>query len=264
MQFTQLIFKEEGATARITLNRPDAMNALSMRLSDELVAAIEMVRRSVSLGGRDVRLSPVGANRLGPASRTPESVRAELGLAAGQPMILAVARLARQKGLDVLLDAASSWQDRLDRPMLVVAGDGPEAAALRDQAADLGVVVQFLGRRSDVRELLAAADVVVLPSRWEGSPLSAHEALQAGRPLVATEVGGVPDLVATPDGPAALLVPAEDPGALATAITGVLDDSAQAEFLIARGLRRADEWPDAQQTVDSVLALYEEFSGEAT
>ncbi len=225
-----------------------------------LCVSSDLVRRAVSFGGRDVRLAPVGASTLPPAKRTADAVRTELDIAHGRPLILCVARLAHQKGLDVLLAAAPMWQMRRDRPVLAIAGDGPDEVRLRAQAAALGLDVRFLGRRSDVPDLLAAADVVVLASRWEGSPLSAHEALQAARPLVATDVGGVPDLVSTPAGPAAVLVPSEDAVALGHAVVSVLDDADVAKQLIARGLSRAIEWPDAERTVDSVIALYEELS----
>jgi len=228
-----------------------------------LCVSSDLVRRAVSFGARDVRLAPVGSGRLPRAMGTKESVRAELDIPQGRPLILAVARLAHQKGLDVLLAAAPTWQARPDRPVLVIAGDGPAEDQLRAQATELGLDTRFLGRRSDVPDLLAAADVVVLASRWEGSPLSAHEALQAGRPLVATEVGGVPDLVATPVGPAAVLVPSEDAAALGDAVGRVLDEPELAKQLIARGLARADEWPDAGRTVDSVIALYQDLSGAA-
>lgn len=238
-----------GGVERIVARRATVM----------LCVSSDLVRRTTSIGARDVRLAPVGANRLAPATRSAQAVRGELGLAAGQPMILAVARLAHQKGLDILLAAAASWQSRTDRPMLVIAGDGPDESSLRDQAAALGIDVLFLGRRADVPDLLAAADLVVLASRWEGSPLSAHEALLAGRPLVATEVGGVPDLVASPAGPVALLVPGEDPTALGEAVARVLDDAVLAQSLVVRGLRRAEEWPSAQQSIDSVLELYQDL-----
>ena len=112
--------------------------------------------------------------------------------------------------------------------------------------------------RSDVADLLTAADLAVLPSHWEGSPLAAHEALQAGCPLVATAVGGVPALVG-PD--AAVLVPPGEPGALAGAIAGLLDDPAAAHALAQRGKARARRWPDAAGAAAHVLGIYAELLG---
>jgi glycosyltransferase involved in cell wall biosynthesis len=178
-------------------------------------------------------------------------------------MVLAVARLAHQKGLDVLLAAAPAWRGRVDHPLLVVAGDGPNQKDLHEQAASLAIDVRFLGRRNDIADLMRSADVVVLPSRWEGSPLTAQEALQSGTPLVATSVGGVPDLVQAPDGPAALLVPADDPSELAAGVARVLDDPDLRNELIKRGVQRAKAWPTSQQTINKVLAVYSELLGAA-
>ena len=139
----------------------------------------------------------------------------------GRPVVLAVGRLAAQKGFDTLIAAAARWRGRRPEPLLVIAGTGPLAGDLSGQAAELGVDVRFLGSRDDVPGLLAAADVLALPSRWEGQPLILSEALRAGRPIVATDVGGVRDLAG--DG-AALLVPPGDPAAFAAAVLSVLDD----------------------------------------
>jgi glycosyltransferase involved in cell wall biosynthesis len=174
-----------------------------------------------------------------------------LGLRPEQRLVLAVARLNRQKGLDILREAAAHLPGAA---VVAVAGEGPE----RDR---LGPPLRLLGAREDVADLLAAADVVVLPSRWEGSPLAAHEALLAGRPLVVTAVGGVPALVGDADPPPAVLVPPEDPAALATAISTLLEDPSEAEALAARARTRAAQWPDAERTVQAVLAVYGELLG---
>jgi glycosyltransferase involved in cell wall biosynthesis len=139
--------------------------------------------------------------------------------------------------------------------LIVVAGEGPEQAALETRIQARAAPVHLLGARSDVADLLAAADLAVLPSRWEGSPLAAHEALAAGVPLIATAVGGVPLLV----GNGARLVPPNDPAALAAALRELLDNPALAVEIAERGLRRAAAWPDAKATARSVLAVYTEL-----
>jgi glycosyltransferase involved in cell wall biosynthesis len=106
-----------------------------------------------------------------------------------------------------------------------------------------------------VADLLAAADVVVLPSVWEARSLTAQEALRAGRPLVATAVGGLPDLVR--DG--ALLVPPGDPTALAAAVRSLLVDPAAAAALAARGAQVAAGWPTEDDTAAQVAAVYAEL-----
>jgi glycosyltransferase involved in cell wall biosynthesis len=116
--------------------------------------------------------------------------------------------------------------------------------------------VRLLGRRDDVPELLAAADAVVLPSRWEARALIAQEALHAGVPLVATAVGGTPELV----GDAAVLVPYGDAAALADAVTGLLGDPARRTALTAAGRAQAATWPTEDDTVAQVLSVYDELA----
>jgi glycosyltransferase involved in cell wall biosynthesis len=119
-----------------------------------------------------------------------------------------------------------------------------------------GLPVRLLGRRDDAAELLAAADLALLPSSWESRSLLAQEALHARVPLVATRVGGIPELV----GDGAELVPYGDPEALATAVTALLDDPARREELKAKGARQAATWPTEDETVAQVLSVYDELT----
>lgn len=221
---------------------------LNLAVSSDLVARIQ------AFGGRAER-APVGAERLRAAVRTVQAVRAELA-AADRPLVLAVGRLHPQKGFDVLVAAAALLAAQVPRPLFVIAGEGPLRADLERRIARTGAPVRLLGRRDDVPDLLAAADVVVMPSRWEGSPLAAHEAMFAGRPLVATAVGGLPDLAA---GGAIELVPPRDAPALARAIARVIDDPQHGAELAARGALRALEWPDSVTTADAVITHYGEL-----
>lgn len=117
--------------------------------------------------------------------------------------------------------------------------------------------VRLVGRRDDITELLAAADIAVLPSRWEARSLLAQEALRLGVPLVATAVGGVPELV----GDAALLVPYGDAEALAAAVVRLLADPEARRALAAAGRAQAESWPTEDETVAQVLAVYDELAG---
>jgi glycosyltransferase involved in cell wall biosynthesis len=117
--------------------------------------------------------------------------------------------------------------------------------------------VRLLGRRDDVADLLAAADVCVLPSRWEARSLTAQEALRAGTPLVATRTGGLPELL----GDAAELVPVEDAGSLAEALVRVLADPGHAARLSEAGRRQAATWPDEAATARQLVAVYRELLG---
>jgi glycosyltransferase involved in cell wall biosynthesis len=172
----------------------------------------------------------------------------------GRPLVLAVGRLAPQKGLDVLIDAAACWRDRDPRPVTAIAGDGPQARSLRAQAArHADGDVRLLGERDDVPALLAAADVVVVPSRWDARALIVQEAMQAGRPIVASRVGGIPELTGD-DG--AVLVSPGDPAELAAAVTAVLDDPATAARLGSAAQARAASFPSPDDALAGMLSCY--------
>jgi len=191
--------------------------------------------------------APSGTARSGTAQA------ADIG-AGSRPVVLAVGRLAAQKDFATLIEAAARWRDLDPRPLLAIAGDGPLAGELRAQAAALGVDAVFLGHRDDVPSLLAAATVFALPSRWEGQPLILQEALRAGAAIVATRVGGVPDLV----GDAALLVPPRAPAALAAAVRTLLTDPPLATRLRAAAARRAADLPTPADAITAAVASYTE------
>lgn len=220
-------------------------------------ASPDLVVRARRAGARDARFIPVAPLSMVPSDNA-AALRIELGLV-GAPVVLGLGRLHVQKRFDVLVDAAATWTDRSPRPAVVLAGDGPARESLQQQAFRLGVDLRLLGRRTDVADLLALADVVVLPSSWEARPLAAQEALAAGRALVATPVGGVPELV----GDAALLVPVGDAEALSVAVRSVLDDADVRHRLEQAALARAASWPDAHQVSAELMALYDELARTA-
>lgn len=226
---------------------------LARRATVQLAPSADLAPWIARRGGRDVRLVEVAAPPLPPPSRCPEEVRAELG-AAQRPLILAVGRLHPQKGYDVLLEAAAGWGRRRLVPLTVVAGDGPLRGEL---VARAGPDVRLLGRRADVADLYAAADVVVIPSYWEARSLTAQEAARAGRPLVASAVGGLPELL----GDAARLVAPGQPQALCEAVLRLLDDPAAAAVLGQRARERAQTWPTESDTARAVIAVYTDLLG---
>ncbi|MEI7031370.1 glycosyltransferase family 4 protein [Streptomyces pratensis] len=221
-----------------------------------LAPSPDLVDRARARGARDARLAPVAAPLPFPVGTAHQGkARAELG-AVERPLLMAVGSLLPHRGFDVLLDAARVWR-RLDpAPLLVVSGEGPERAALQRRIEDEDVPVRLVGHRDDVAELLAAADVALLPSRWEGRPPLAQAALRAGVPLVATAVGGVPELV----GEAAELVPYGDAGALARAVVQLLADPAARARLAQAGRAQAAGWPTEDDTVAHVLSVYDELT----
>jgi len=173
------------------------------------------------------------------------------------PLVLTLARLAPQKGLDLLLDTAALLADRFPDAVWLVAGDGPRRAELERAVADEALPVRLLGRRDDVPDLLAGADVVVSTAEWEGQPLWLQEALHAGAAVVATDVGGTREVT----GPAARLVPYGDPDRLCSQIVSVLREPAVAEGLRAAARARAAELPRAHDALAQVLDVYRSVIG---
>ena len=171
-----------------------------------------------------------------------------------RPIVLAVGRLAAQKGFGTLIEAAARWRDIRPEPLLVIVGEGPLGDGLKAQAARLRLDARFPGHRGDVPALLAAAAVFVLPSVWEGQPLILQEALRAGAPIVATRTGGTPELTGED---AALLVPAGDAVRLADAVRAVLTDPALAARLRQAAADRGRALPGPDEAVTAVLAEYE-------
>ncbi|WP_033312760.1 glycosyltransferase family 4 protein [Streptomyces iakyrus] len=220
-----------------------------------------LVDRARLTGARDARLAAValpGPRRPrepdDPDRRRPK-VRAELG-AIGRPLLMAVGSLERHRGYDVLLDAARAWR-RLDPvPQVVIAGEGPLRGELQARIEEEELPVRLIGRREDITDLLAAADLALLPSRWEARSVLAQEALYARVPLVATEVGGIPELV----GDAAELVPYGDAKALADAVVRLLGDQGRRDLLADKGARQAAGWPTEDETVAQVLSVYDELT----
>jgi glycosyltransferase involved in cell wall biosynthesis len=240
--------------------RPPGLVSLHGGPEEDWPAAVRLVRLSglapvacgpgVAAALEERRLMPLATvpNAVPPAP--PPADRAELGLPPDAHLVLAVGRLVEQKNHALAVRAIAEVPDAV----LAIAGTGPLLGDLERQARETGVAdrVLFLGLRPDARALMGAADVVVMPSRWEGLPLSALEALASGTPLVATDVRGLRELVT--DDQNALLVP-EEPRALAVALRRVLDDPELASRLGAAGTQVEGAGSD-ERLVARFLELY--------
>ena len=229
-----------------------AVTGCSRVVADDLVRFgapdAVVVPNGVDLAGHDlVEHGPEDGAGAGEPARS--------GLAAREPVVVAVGRIEHVKGFDLLVDAFASSPLR-DRARLVVVGDGSEAAALRRRVASAGLTdrVELPGRLdpSEVAARLAAADVVVVPSRADAAPLVVLEAWRSGRPLVATVRGGPPEIVT--DGADGVLVDPQDTRALAAAVLGLLDDPERAERVGAAGRRRVEDF-----TWERVVDRYEDL-----
>nr|WP_323378036.1 glycosyltransferase family 4 protein [Streptomyces smaragdinus] len=248
--------EDEGVRARVM---PVLERSVVRASRIVLGASTDLVDRARRRGARDARLSPIAvpAPRIPaqPDERARQKARAELG-AVDRPLLLAAARLEPDHGHGALLDAARRWRSLSPPPLLAIAGEGSQRAALQRRIDDERLPVRLLGRRDDLPELLSAADVAVLAGAWEARPLLAQEALHAGAPLVAAAVEGVAELV----GEAAELVPAGDADALAEAVSELLASPERRHRLAAMGRRQAAGWPTEDDTVAQVLAVYDELA----
>lgn len=178
-------------------------------------------------------------------------IRSELGLEAKVPVLATAAVLRPQKAFEVLLQAHARVLEAVPDAQLIIAGDGPCRSELEELVERLGIAasVHMLGRRTDVDAILRRVDVGVMSSDFEGMPQFVFECMAAGIPIVATAVGGLPEIVR--DGHTGLLVPPRDPSALARALTDVLTDKALARRLASASAARRDEF-----TITSVAGKY--------
>lgn len=210
----------------------------------------------------DVMFLPNGIPAPPPPSGA--DVRAELGIPADAPVIGTVSVLRPQKALDVLLRASRKLADEFPGLRVLIAGEGDRRFALEELAQELGLedTVLFMGVRTDVPDVLAALDVAVSTSDFEGSPLSVMEYMEAARPIVATRVGGVPDLI--DDGVHGRLVEPQDPDAFAAAVADLLRDPAKAAELGQRARERRRAEFDIDVMVRRLEELYVRLRAEAS
>lgn len=236
------------------------LERLVCRRADVLLAvSTDLVERALDRGARRVGRAVVAASQAAPV-RSPAEVRADLGIPQDHHLVVSIGRLAAQKGFDRLLDILADPVLRELPVRVVVAGDGPQRAQLERQAERDRLPVDFLGHRSDVADLLGAADVTVSAARWEGQPVWVQEALSVGAPIVATDVGGTAEVL---EG-AGVLVPADDPAAFAAALARVLTDAEHRKALRAGALARAAQLPTAADAVQAALTAYQRAVSRST
>lgn len=253
------------ASAQLFMEMPplraiDLQHALLTRCVSRYVAVSQHVatrlRERFGVPGGRIRVIPNAIAMTAPPARD-EHLRESLTGGTDAPLVLSTARLDPQKGLQHLIAAAADVPDAI----FVIAGTGPEREALEALAHSHGVAerVRFLGHRQDVADLLAACDLFVLPSLYEGLPLAVLEAMAAGVPVVATDVGGTNEVVL--DGETGVLVPAADAAALAQAIRALLADRPRASALAARGQAHVRCRHSASVMTADVSRVYVELLG---
>ncbi|MDE3102013.1 MAG: glycosyltransferase [Chloroflexota bacterium] len=241
---TRLFLSLERYLARIS----DRIVSISPRQTAELL--------SLRIAPREKLVEiPLGLDLAPFIAPSPSGLRSELGLGDESPLVGIVARLVPVKGVDVFLRAA--WRIHATRPdtRFVVVGDGELRDELEELAREIGVapVVTFTGWRADLAPVYHDLDVVVLTSHNEGTPVTLIEAAAAQRPVVATAVGGVPDVI---DGQSGLLVPDGDIDALSRSVIRLLEDRALARTLAAAARARVYPRYDRSELLARIDALY--------
>jgi glycosyltransferase involved in cell wall biosynthesis len=232
---------------RLLARGVDRYIAVSQDIGAKLVDVMHWPAHKIEVIHNGVRVEPV--------PRVDAAVRRELSGDTGLPVVVTAARLDPQKGLDILIRAAAD----VPEARFVIAGAGDERSKLEAAVAERGLEdrVVFLGQRNDVSQLLAASDVFVLPSLYEGSSLAVLEAMSAGKAVIASRIGGTDELVV--DEQSGLLVPPSDAGALASAVRRLLDDSQLRGRLGAAARDRVQQRFTASMVADRTTRLYEEL-----
>lgn len=230
-------------------------------------ASQDLVDRAALLGARASELAPVAAPAAGTFDGTRQDARAAVATAVGieddpeEVWALTVSRIAPQKDLDVLVAAAAAVTADEAAGVTVrwfVVGDGDADLLASLEAAAAGLPVHLVGARTDVPAWMAAADLLVVPSRWEARALVVQEALAAGLPVVATDVGGLPELVTG----CGSLVPVGDSAAVAAAVTHLAAHPDRRAELARRARERFAELPTSADVVSAWLLRYAAVSAE--
>jgi glycosyltransferase involved in cell wall biosynthesis len=251
-----------------TLRRPRAQQLLRVltRLADRVTAVAEPIRSflegTVGLPAGKLITIQNGVEVNQYETAIPQD-RDKWGLKRGDLLIGCVGRLSPEKGHTVLVQALRKVISRHPHARLVLVGDGEEKQRLEHLAADLNIepFVRFLGLRSDVPEVLAACDLFALPSIQEGFPMVILEALAAGKAVVASEVGAIPDVIR--QDVTGLLVPPGDVNALADALCLLVEDEKARQRMGQSGRKLVREAYDFERTVGQYDDLYRRVLGEA-
>ncbi|MGV1098214.1 glycosyltransferase [Thiovibrio sp. JS02] len=236
------------------------VDSILQRRAHRTVLVSEAQRRKV-LGGSDTRRVRVLHNAVDidnpmPRSEKPRPVRELFGMPAAGRIVVSVGRFSPEKGMDILLEAFVLLVREVKDVHLLLVGDGQERPALEAQVARLGLGgrVHFAGYSETPGDYVAEADVLVLPSRSEGIPNAVLEAMAMGKPVVATAVGGVPEVIE--DGVSGRLVEAEQPAPLAQALAEVLTDRELSQRFVLGGRRRVREAFSVEARVATLQAIY--------
>lgn len=246
---------EEGRLRMLAYRLTDRLADLSTNVSDEAVAAF-IEQKAVKIGRMITVHNGISSSEFCFRSAASHRIRDEFRLSSTTKLIVAVGRLCEPKDYPNLLYALSKLKPDSPSYIVLISGDGPLRSHLTALAIQLGLIdrVLFLGVRSDVPDLLSAADIFVLASAWEGFPLVVGEAMACECMVVATDCGGVKEFV----GNTGMLAPPKDPGALARKLEAALalTDDERADYGMAARVR-VKQLYSLDAAVDKWLSIYQ-------
>jgi glycosyltransferase involved in cell wall biosynthesis len=242
-----------------------ALDRFSNRFASHIVAVSASCREFLitreSIPANDVTLVPnaIDLRRFSPSAAMRDQARVELGLPASARVVAGVGRLNPQKNFSLFLDIAAQLAPRFPDLHFLLAGDGPEEKMLREKAVALGIAdrVTFSGYVADTRLVYLAADVLLMPSRYEGLPMTLLEAMAMGLPVVASQLDGIAEVIG--DGCEGFLVPSDD-AALFVERTAALLQDAELSLRIAQNARAKIEASfSVERMTSAVEEIYDRF-----
>ncbi|MHB8168795.1 MAG: glycosyltransferase family 4 protein [Thermoleophilia bacterium] len=257
--------RDRAASSLIKIFQYGAMDRIAGWRSDRMVAVCEATRQelieTLRLRPAKVAVIPNGIEEQTVAAETADAVRRQLPGDADTPLVVFVGRIGFHKGCQDLVEAAAMVLKARPAVRFALVGEGPLKAKLEAETVAHGLAehVIFTGQRLDAAALIAAADVVVLPSHTEGLPLTLLEAAMLAKPMVATSVGGVPEIVRA--GETGLLVAPGEPAALAQALGELLADGGARQRLGDNARQLWEQRFTAAAMADGMEKLYRELSG---
>jgi glycosyltransferase involved in cell wall biosynthesis len=262
---TRHVMREGTSTLSDSLKA--RLDARALRSADRVIAVSDAARTSAmdSIGVAPSKVVTV-YNGLGGQTTRDRLSAAEIRSALGWPhaarIVTMIAALRDGKGHEVLLESVARVRDAIPSLLVVLVGSGPRESELRQLAAPLGEHVRFLGERRDVATILAGSDVVVLPSWTEALPTVLLEAASAALPVVATNVGGTPEIVV--EGVTGRLVPPGDPDALARELIALLRDPEAGHAMGRRAKERVESRFSIERQAAETAAVYRAVLEEST
>ena len=242
-----------------------ALDRFSNRFASHIVAVSASCRDFLitreSISASDVTLVPnaIDLRRFSPSAARRDQARVELGLPASARVVAGVGRLNPQKNFSLFLDIAAQLAPRFPDLHFLLAGDGPEEKMLREKAAAFGIAdrVTFSGYFADTRLVYLAADVLLMPSRYEGLPMTLLEAMAMGLPVVASQLDGIAEVIG--DGREGFLVPSDDASLFVERTAALLQDAELSSRIAQNARAKIEASFSVERMTSAVEEIYDRF-----